>query len=176
MTGPDYPLYKKLGLLLGPAVFAIVIAFPTPEGMTPEGKKAAAVTALMAVWWITESIPLAATALLPFVLFPVLGVLPSEKIAPLYLNSVIFLYLGGFLIALAMERWNLHRRIALRTLLIFGRNPSLLVLGFMCACMLLSAWISNTATAVAMLPVGMAVLHGIEERAGRARTASCQVR
>ncbi|MCP5519226.1 MAG: SLC13/DASS family transporter [Verrucomicrobiales bacterium] len=134
-----------------------------------------AVAALMAVWWITEALPLAATSLLPFVLFPLLGIMTSKEIAPLYINSTIFLFLGGFLIALAMERWNLHRRIALKTLLWFGRSPALLVLGFMGACAFLSAWISNTATAVAMLPVGMAVLHGLEERWGRDRTATLAV-
>lgn len=126
----------------------------------------------MALWWITESVPLAATSLLPLVLLPLCGVMSGKEVAPLYVNSTIFLYLGGFLIALAMERWQLHRRVALRTLLWFGRTPRRLVLGFMCVCGGLSAFISNTATAGAMLPVGMAVVQGLEERAGREATAA----
>jgi sodium-dependent dicarboxylate transporter 2/3/5 len=152
--------------------FGLLLLFFHPDPAHPAVGRMGAVAALMAVWWITEAIPLAATALLPFVLFPLLGVMSSKTTAPLYLNSTIFLFLGGFLIALAMERWELHRRVALRILLAFGRSPSLLVLGFMCACGFLSAVISNTATAVAMLPVGMAVLRGIEERWGRERTAT----
>jgi sodium-dependent dicarboxylate transporter 2/3/5 len=118
---------------------------------------------LMAIWWILESVPFAVTALLPFVLFPLLGLQSAAATAPLYFNSIIFLFLGGFLIALAMERWNLHRRIALHVLVRFGHSPALLVLGFMVACALLSAWISNTATTLAMLPVGLAVLSKLGE-------------
>lgn len=162
----------KLGFWTGLALFALVFLFLRPADTDPAVGRMAAVAVLMAVWWITESVPLAATSLLPFVLFPVLGLMTSREIAPRYINSTIFLFLGGFLIALAMERWNLHRRVALRTLLMFGRSPALLVLGFMCACCFLSAWISNTATAVAMLPVGMAVLTGLEDRWGREKTAT----
>jgi sodium-dependent dicarboxylate transporter 2/3/5 len=164
-----------MGLGLGGVLFVGLLVFFDPVSGNPTIGRLAAVAALMAVWWITEAVPLAATSLLPFVLFPLLGIMGSGDIAPFYINSTIFLYLGGFLIALAMERWDLHRRLALRTLLMFGRSPSLLVLGFMAACTGLSAWISNTATAVAMLPVGMALLTGMEERWGRARTASLGV-
>lgn len=162
----------KAGFWAGLVLFALVFVFLRPAETDPAVGRMAAVAVLMAVWWITESVPLAATSLLPFVLFPVLGLMTSREIAPRYINSTIFLFLGGFLIALAMERWNLHRRVALRTLIVFGRSPALLVLGFMCACAFLSAWISNTATAVAMLPVGMAVLTGLEERWGREKTAT----
>jgi sodium-dependent dicarboxylate transporter 2/3/5 len=164
-----------MGLGVGGLVFVGLLLFFEPDVERPAIGNMSAVAVLMAVWWITEAVPLAATSLLPFVLFPLLGIMGSNQIAPFYINSTIFLYLGGFLIALAMERWDLHRRIALRTLLVFGRSPSLLVLGFMTACTCLSAWISNTATAVAMLPVGMAILAGIEERWGRARTATLGV-
>ncbi len=161
-----------LGFILGLSLFVLLLLFFHPNPEQPAIGPMAAIATLMAVWWITEAAPLAATSLLPFVLFPLLGITSSKDIAPYYINSTIFLYLGGFLIALAMERWNLHRRIALRTLQWFGNSPSSLVLGFMTACALLSAWISNTATAVAMLPVGMAILSGLEERWGRERTAT----
>lgn len=165
-------LGTAVGFWSGLGLFALLLAGFHPVTNEPAVGPMTAVAALMAVWWISEAIPLAATSLLPLVLFPLLGVMSGKAVAPLFLNSTIFLYLGGFLIALAMERWNLHRRVALKTLLWFGHSPSLLVLGFMCACGLLSALISNTATAVAMLPVGMAVLAGLEERSGREATAS----
>lgn len=131
-----------------------------------------AVVVLMAVWWISEAIPLAATSLLPLVLLPLLGIMPGKEVAPNYLNSTIFIFVGGFLIALAMERWNLHRRIALRVLLIFGQSPRMLVLGFMVATAFLSAWISNTATTIAMMPVALAVVHQMEDRYGRAKVST----
>lgn len=118
----------------------------------------AAIVVLMAIWWILEAVPFAVTAFLPFILFPVFGLMSARDTAPYYFNTIIFLFIGGFLIALAMERWNLHRRLALHVLLAFGKTPARLVLGFMVVCCFLSAWISNTATTLAMLPVGMAVL------------------
>jgi sodium-dependent dicarboxylate transporter 2/3/5 len=174
-SGEDKTRGSSVGLWLGAALFLGLWLFFDPDPSRPAVGDMAAIAALMAAWWITEAVPLAATSLLPFVLFPLLGIMGSQKIAPFYINSTIFLFLGGFLIALAMERWDLHRRIALRTLVAFGRSPGLLVLGFMTACTFLSAWISNTATAVAMLPVGMAILTGIEERWGRAQTATLGV-
>lgn len=162
----------RLGLWGGPVLAALVLAGLHPDGAPPAVVRTASIAVLMAVWWVTEAIPLAATSLLPLALFPLLGVMSGKETAPLYVNSTIFLYLGGFLIALAMERWQLHRRVALRALLWFGRTPQRLVLGFMCVCGGLSAFISNTATAVAMLPVGMAVVQGLEERAGRETTAT----
>ena len=135
----------------------------------------AALVALMAVWWITEAIPLAATSLLPVVFLPLFGIVPGKAVASNYINSTIFIFIGGFLIALAMERWNLHRRIALRVLLLFGRSPASLVLGFMVATAFLSAWISNTATTIAMMPVGLAVIHQMEERYGKKPCATLAV-
>jgi sodium-dependent dicarboxylate transporter 2/3/5 len=144
--------------------------FFQPDPGQPAIGYMAAVVALMAIWWMTEAIPLAATSLLPFLLFPSLGILDSGKVASSYINSTIFLFLGGFLIALAMERWNLHRRIALAIISVVGSKPSSMVLGFMLAAGFLSMWISNTATAVMMLPIGMALLTKVEDAFGVEKT------
>lgn len=118
----------------------------------------AATAALMAVWWMTEPIPLAATALIPLVAFPIMGIAPMGTVGASYGSPTIFLFFGGFLLALTMQRWNLHVRIALRTVLLIGTKPKRLILGFMVATGFLSMWISNTATAVMMLPIGLSVL------------------
>ena len=123
----------------------------------------AAIATLMAILWISEAIPLSATALIPIVAFPLTGILDSGLIAKAYVNSIIFLFIGGFLIALSMERWNLHRRIALNIIYAIGRRADLLILGFMAASGFLSMWISNTATAVMMLPIGLAIVIKMEE-------------
>jgi sodium-dependent dicarboxylate transporter 2/3/5 len=126
----------------------------------------AGVAILMAVWWITEAIPLAATALLPMILFPLLGIMKGRETAPLYINSTIFLFVGGFIIALAMQKWMLHKRIALKIIGIIGGGPSTIILGFMAASAFLSMWISNTATAIMMVPIGLAIIIQMEERFG----------
>lgn len=123
----------------------------------------AGVAVLMAIWWMTEAIPLAATSLIPLLLLPLTGILSAADTVQSYLNSTILLYLGGFLIALAMERWNLHRRIALTIISRVGARPASLVLGFMIATAVLSMWISNTATSVMMLPIGLAIVGQIED-------------
>lgn len=149
---------RQVGLLLGPLLFCLLFLIPLPEGMSPNARAVAAITVLMAVWWISEAIPMAATALLPIVLFPVLGVMSTASTTSSYANHLIYLFLGGFLIAMAMQKWNLHRRIALQTIRIVGVSPSRTVLGFMLATAFLSMWISNTATAMMMLPIGLAVI------------------
>ncbi|MEX0322265.1 MAG: DASS family sodium-coupled anion symporter [Puniceicoccaceae bacterium] len=161
---------KEVGLGLGIAVFLLMLVFYNPQPDNPEVGRMAAIAALMAILWISEAIPLAATALLPVVLFPLTGILDGATIAKAYINSIIFLFIGGFLIALSMERWNLHRRIAMNIIYAIGKRADLLVLGFMAACGFLSMWISNTATAVMMLPVGLAVVTKMEEEFGRQRT------
>jgi sodium-dependent dicarboxylate transporter 2/3/5 len=130
----------------------------------------AAVALLMAVWWVSDAIPLFATALLPLILFPLLGIMGGRDAAPIYFNSTIVLFIGGFMIALTMEKWNLHRRIALAIIHAVGGGPSRIVLGFMLAAGFLSMWISNTATAVMMVPIGLAMVLQIEEEFDQVKT------
>jgi sodium-dependent dicarboxylate transporter 2/3/5 len=157
---------SRAGLVLGPSVFLLVLMGFDLEPGHPEVTRTAAVALLMAVWWMTEAIPLAATALIPVVLFPVLGIMDGKTVAPIYFNHIIFLFIGGFLVALAMQRWDLHRRIALRILLLFGIQPARILLGFMVATAFLSMWISNTATTMMMVPIVLAVVLRLEETSG----------
>jgi sodium-dependent dicarboxylate transporter 2/3/5 len=154
---------KQIGLFLGIAVFLGILVFTNFDPGNPSITIMAAVASLMAIWWISEAIPLAATSLIPFILFPLLGICSGEEIASSYINSTIFLFLGGFLIALSMEKWALHKRIALKIILFLGGSPSKIVFGFMTAAFFLSMWISNTATAVMMLPIGLAIIYQLEE-------------
>ena len=121
--------------------------------------KVAAVAVLMAVWWVSEAIPIPATALLPIVLFPFLSVMKTQQVTAAYANHLIYLFMGGFLIAATMEKWQLHRRIALQTIRLVGVSPRRIILGFMLATAFLSMWISNTATAMMMMTIGLAVIN-----------------
>jgi solute carrier family 13 (sodium-dependent dicarboxylate transporter), member 2/3/5 len=145
------------GLAAGALAFLLLMVVPLPDVMTPEARRTAAVAALMATWWMTEALPLHATALLPLVAFPVLGILSPAAAAAPFANPVIFLFLGGFLLAAAMERWALHRRIALGIVGVGGLGARRLILGFMSATAFLSMWISNTATAAMMIPIAIAL-------------------
>lgn len=149
---------KQAGLLLGVMVFVIMMIVPAPEGLSIKGWRTAAVTMLMAIWWITEALPISVTALLPVVLFPVLGVAGIGDATTPYANPLIFLFLGGFIIALAMEKWDLHKRIAINIMSFLGVKPSSIILGFIISAAFLSMWVSNTATAIMMLPIAMSVL------------------
>ena len=160
---------QKIGLVLGPVLFILVLLFDLDPGK-PVVTRMAAVAVLMAAWWITDAIPLAATALLPLILYPLLGILKGKATAPIYINSTIFLFLGGFMIALTMEKWMLHKRIALWIIRMIGGGPSRIVLGFMAAGSFLSMWISNTATAVMMVPIGLAIVIQLEEKFGQTDT------
>ncbi|MCT2591738.1 SLC13 family permease [Streptomyces sp. N2-109] len=156
-SAPEVVPRQWIGLGAG-VVLALITRFTLPDSLSADGKSVASVAVLMAVWWMTEAIPLAATALVPLVLMPLLGVAPIGDVAAPYASATIFLFMGGFIIALAMTRWNLHTRFALSTVLLVGTSPARMIGGFMLATGLLSMWISNTATAVMMLPIGMAVL------------------
>lgn len=149
---------QRVGLILGPLLFILMLAMPTPEGMSPEAARVAAVAFLMACFWISEAVPIPATAMLPIFLFPSLQVMSTAETTLSYGNQINFLYMGGFMIAIAMQRWDLHRRIALNIIVKVGSNIQLMLLGFMLATALLSMWISNTATAMMMVPVAMAII------------------
>jgi len=160
----EYTRRQKVGLFLGPLLFLLMLLLPTPSGMEPAAQRMAAVALLMATWWMCESIPIPATSLLPIPLFPLLGITSTKSATAPYASHLIFLFMGGFIIALAMQRWNLHRRIAMNIVKAVGFSPSRLIFGFMMATAVLSAFVSNTATAVMMMPIGLAIInHVIEE-------------
>lgn len=161
-------LPRRFGLPVALAAFAVLLMVPAPTGLTPAGWRTAAVALLMAILWISEAIPIPATALLPLVMLPLLGVLDMRAAAQPYSNDLIFLQMGGFLLAVTMERWGLHRRIALGVVAAVGTAPERLVLGFMLASAFLSMWISNTATTAMMLPIAIAAaqLFRDQERKG----------
>ncbi|QCS42180.1 DASS family sodium-coupled anion symporter [Natrinema versiforme] len=158
-VGGTYGLRQKIGFVLGPVLFALIFLSPTPDGLSAAGKAVAAVTAWVAVWWMSEAIPIPATSLLPIVLFPLTGALPVADTTPSYGHPLIFLFMGGFFLAMAMQRWGLHRRIALRTIKAVGTEPSRLILGFMLATAFLSMWVSNSATVMMMVPIALAVIY-----------------
>lgn len=161
---------KKIGFLLGLFFFFGILFFVEINGYPPSVKNMIAVIVLMLVWWISEALPLSITALLPLVLFPLLKIESTKKISGAYINSTIFLLLGGFMIAIAVQRWNLHKRIALQILKTIGSKSERIVLGFMISCWFLSMWISNTATAVMMIPIGLSIILKIEEEFGASKT------
>jgi sodium-dependent dicarboxylate transporter 2/3/5 len=148
---------RTLHILIGPLFFFFLYRLPTPEGMTPEAHAVLASTFWIAYWWISEAIPIPATSLLPIILFPLTGILDIARTTAAYGHRMVFLYMGGFILALAIEKWDLHRRIALYTIHMIGKNADRIILGFMIATWLLSMWISNTATTLMMLPIALAV-------------------
>jgi solute carrier family 13 (sodium-dependent dicarboxylate transporter), member 2/3/5 len=154
---------KRMGLVLGPVLFFFILHFFHPEGLSPQANAVLATTSWIAVWWITEAIPIAVTALLPLVLFPLSGGLDLVATSGAFGHKFVFLYLGGFVIAVAIEKWNLHKRIALNIINIIGSNVRKIILGFMIATAFLSMWISNTATSVMMLPIGLAIINQLKD-------------
>ncbi|MFV1957811.1 MAG: DASS family sodium-coupled anion symporter [Planctomycetota bacterium] len=158
---------RRVGLVLVPLASLALLLFGDLDPEHPEVTRMAAVAILMAGWWITEAIPIPATALLPVVLFPFLGILSGKGTASLYFNHVIFLFIGGFIFALAMEKWDLHRRIALRIILAVGTGPRRMLLGFMLSSWFLSMWISNTATTMMMMPMAIAIIAQLWEVFGK---------
>ena len=162
---------KMVSVITGLVACGAIVVFGNLDPANPKVTYTFAVAVLMAIWWITEAIPLAATAFVPVVFFPLLGIIDGKTVSALYFNHVIFLFIGGFLVALAMQRWNLHKRIALRILLLFGVSPGRILMGFMLATAFISMWMSNTATAMMMIPIAISVIAKLEESAGHNFTA-----
>ncbi|MEQ8471483.1 MAG: DASS family sodium-coupled anion symporter [Marinoscillum sp.] len=157
-------LKRSTALALGPLVFLVMELIGKPSSMNVEAYHVLSVTAWVALWWITEAIPIAVTALLPIILFPLTGALEIGPTTQSFGHKYIFLYTGGFVLAIAIERWGLHRRIALNIISLIGSNVTNIILGFMVATAFLSMWISNTATSVMMLPIGMAIVSQFKKR------------
>lgn len=152
------PRSQRIGLVLGPLCLLLTQTLHAPAGMPTGAWSALGMMLLMAIWWSTEAIPIAITALLPIVLIPALGLGSIKEATTPYANPIIFLFLGGFTLGLAMQRWQLHRRIALLTLRAAGSSPRRQIAGFMLATAILSMWVSNTATAIMMMPIGLSVI------------------
>jgi sodium-dependent dicarboxylate transporter 2/3/5 len=150
-------LSKIIGLILAPLVFLIIVNLPF-QIVSESGDKVIAVAIWMVIWWITEAVHIAVTALLPLVLFPLLGVMDPKAVGANYGSPIIFLFFGGFVLALALEKVNLHRRIALTIIRMTGTTPNKVILGFMIATAFMSMWISNTASTVVMLPIAISVI------------------
>jgi sodium-dependent dicarboxylate transporter 2/3/5 len=155
--------YQWVGLALGPSLAIVMLLAGAPDGLGDAAWRTAAIGVLMAVWWATEAVPIAATALLPLVVFPMLDIASIHDAARPYSNKVIYLFLGGFIVAFAMQRWNLHRRIALNVLQVAGGEGRSLIGGFMIASAVLSMWVTNTSTTMMLLPIAVSiigVIHG----------------
>lgn len=157
----------RIGLYLGPTCF-LIIQFIIPfSELNPEAKSMLAMTCWMAVWWISEALPIAGTALLPLILMPLLGILKIDVVSDNYMHPTVLLYMGGFLLATGIEKWDLHKRIALNIINLLGTDLRRIVLGFILATGSLSMWISNSATALMMLPIGLAVVSQFREQLGQ---------
>ncbi|MDF9800337.1 sodium-dependent dicarboxylate transporter 2/3/5 [Catalinimonas alkaloidigena] len=168
-TQESFNFIKIAALLAGPIFFLIVLNTVTVEGLSADATQVIAVGIWMVIWWMAEAVPLPVTALLPLVLFPVLDVFSTGDAASPYASPIVFLFMGGFLIALAMEKRNLHRRIALNIIRVTGTDANGIILGFMIATAFLSMWISNTATTVMMLPIALSVVDLLRDaKAGEA--------
>ncbi|MFN3975190.1 MAG: SLC13 family permease [Dehalococcoidia bacterium] len=168
---PRWAGRQSLGLVLGPTLFALTLLL-APEGLEWKPRAVAALTLWMATWWLAEALPLAATALLPLLMLPLMGVAPMETLASRYADPIIFLLIGGFLIATAIERWGLHRRFAWGVLRLVGTRPRLVLGGVMFVTASLSGWISNTATTMLVLPVATSIIGTMVEGQERERFAS----
>ncbi|ANO53006.1 anion transporter [Woeseia oceani] len=158
--------HQTVGLILGPLLALSILLSNPPGDLSVAAWRTAAMALLMAVWWATEAVPIAVTALLPLVAFPLLGIADMQTTSSPYANKVIYLFLGGFIVAFTMQRWNLHRRIALTILQHAGGNGRSLIGGFMIASALLSMWVMNTSTTMMMLPIAVSIIGVIHSTVG----------
>lgn len=158
----------RLGLYLGPASFLIIQFLISSPDLNPQAQAMLALTSWMAIWWISEAMPIAGTAMLPLILMPMLGILKIDLVSANYMHPTVLLYMGGFLLATGIEKWNLHKRIALNIINLLGTDLRKIVLGFILATGFLSMWISNSATALMMLPIGLAVVGQFKDQLGKA--------
>lgn len=154
---------ERIGLILGPVLFLVFGFLFRPDGMEVAAATTLGAILWIATWWVTEAVPIPITSLMPLVLFPLLNIVTIEQMGSAYADDIIFLFMGGFMLALALEKWDLHKRIALSIIVKVGTNSRLIVLGFMLATAFLSMWISNTATTLMMIPIGLALLTQIGE-------------
>ena len=159
-------------MILGPLSALLMLRAEPPDGLSVQAWQVAAIAVWMALWWMSEAVAIPITSLLPLILFPLFGVADIKAVAAPYANPIIYLFLGGFILALGIERWNLHRRIALTTLRRFGADARRLIAGFMLTAMLLSMWITNTATTIMLLPIALAVIKVIGDNEARGDSAA----
>ena len=155
--------YKKFGFVLGPLLFILIHFFFKDEALSEQGRDVLAAISWIGIWWVFEVLPIAATALLPIVLFPLLDTVALGDTTASYGHKYVFLFLGGFILAAAIEKWNLHKRIALQIIKTIGTNMYTIVLGFMVATAFLSMWISNTATTVMVLPMAISIVKQLHD-------------
>jgi sodium-dependent dicarboxylate transporter 2/3/5 len=154
---------QNIGRILGPLAFFYILFFFHPDGLSVSANAVLASVVWVTIWWVTEAIPIYVTALLPLILFPLTGALSLSETATSYGHKYIFLYMGGFILAIAIEKWNLHKRIALTIINLIGTNIINIILGFMLATAFLSMWISNTAATVIILPIAMAIVYQLND-------------
>ncbi|WP_101842691.1 DASS family sodium-coupled anion symporter [Halobacillus sp. Marseille-P3879] len=153
----NYSIAQRLGLFLGPLLYFFITLLLHPEGMSREAVQMLGLISWIATWWVTEALPIPITSLLPLLLFPITGVMETGEVSSSYGDPLIFLFAGSFMIALTMEKWNFHKRIALAIIAFIGGSPTMIILGFMVATGFLSMWISNTASTMMMVPISLAV-------------------